>query len=169
MSLILLNWSNKRREMSALTEAAEDYLEAILALEGEKKAVRVKDIAGYLKVKDPSVVVMVRKLQDKELVTHEPYGYVELTEKGLNQAESVYQRHKAILNFLHNLLGIDAAVAEEDACKIEHHLHPETLKHILKFIEFVETCPEGDPMWLSNFQSFLKTGKHSRKCQTRKN
>jgi DtxR family Mn-dependent transcriptional regulator len=154
--------------MVTLTETAEDYLEAILVLEGKKKAVRVKDIAGYLKVQKPSVVMMIRKLQEKNLVTHEPYGYVELTEKGLNQAQGIYERHEAVFNFLHNLLAIDTAIAKEDACKIEHHLHPETLEHILKFIEFVETCPEGDPMWLSNFQSFLKTGKHSSKCRTRK-
>ena len=152
--------------MDALTETAQDYLEAILVIGEEKKVVRIKDIARYLKVQKSSVVAMMRNLAKKNLIRHEHYGYVELTEEGLRQAKAIYQRHRLLFNFLHNLLGVDAATAKEDACKIEHHLHPKTLEYILKFIQFIETCPEGEPFRLSNFRYFVKHGvqpEHGRK------
>ncbi|RLE11433.1 DtxR family transcriptional regulator [Candidatus Aerophobetes bacterium] len=153
--------------MNTLTESAQDYLEAILVISQEKKVVRVKDIARYLKVKMPSVVAMIRNLAEKNLVRHEHYGYVELTEKGLREAKFIYERHKMLFNFFHNLLGIDATIAKEDACKIEHYLNPKTLEYILKFIQFVETCPEGEPLWLSSFYYFVKHGTRPEHCGKR--
>lgn len=153
--------------MNTLTQSAEDYLEAILIISERGKVVRVKDIARYLKVTMPSVVAMVRNLAEKNLLKHEHYGYVELTEEGLRQAKSVYEHHKTLFNFLHNLLGIDSAIAREDACKIEHHLNPKTLEYILKFIQFVNSCPEGEPLWLSSFHYFVKHGKRPEHCEKR--
>jgi len=150
--------------MNTLTESAQDYLEAILIIGEKKKVVRVRDIAKHLEVKMPSVVAMIKTLAKKNLVRHEHYGYVELTEEGLRQAKSIYERHKILFNFLHNLLGINSNIAKEDACKIEHYLHPKTLEYILKFIQFVETCPEGEPLWLSSFHYFIKHGKRPEHC-----
>ena len=154
--------------MTTLTESAEDYLEAILIIDEKKKVVRIKDIAKHLNVKMPSVAVMINKLAKKNLVRHERYGYVELSEEGLQQAKLIYKRHKILFNFFHNFLGVDTSIAEEDACKIEHYLHPKTLKRMLKFLEFIETCPEEKPLWLSNFYTFLKTGKHPESCLGRR-
>lgn len=143
---------------NSLTESAEDYLEAILIISEKKKVVRVKDIAKYLQVKMPSVVAMIKTLTEKNLIRHEHYGYVELTERGLRKAKVIYDRHKMLFNFLHNLLGIDATTAKEDACKIEHHLNPKSLECILKFIKFVETCTEKESLWLSSFHYFMRHG-----------
>lgn len=110
---------------------------------------------------------MIERLKEKNLVRHEYYGYIELTRKGVKEAESIYERHKILFDFLHNLLGIDPKIAKEDACNIEHHLNSKTLEYILKFIQFIETCPEGKPLWLSNFHSFLRTGKRPELCPRR--
>ena len=150
--------------MGNLTESAQDYLEAILVIGKEKKVVRVKDIAKYLNVKMPSVVAMIKNLAEKNLIRHEHYGYVELTEEGLRQASLIYNAHKTLFNFLHNLLGVDIALAREDACKVEHYIHPKTLEHILKFVEFVQTCPEGKPLWLSSFHYFIRHGARPEHC-----
>jgi len=50
---------------------------------------------------------------------------------------------------------------------MEHILDAKTMKRLLKFLEFIETCPEGEPLWLSNFYSFLKTGKRPEPCLRR--
>lgn len=150
--------------MNTLTESAQDYLEAILIIGEKKKVVRIRDIAKHLEVKMPSVVAMIKTLAKKNLVRHEYYGYVELTEEGLRQAKFIYERHKILFNFFHNLLGINSNIAKEDACKIEHYLNPKTLEYILKFIQFVETCPEGEPLWLSSFHYFIKHGKRPEHC-----
>ncbi len=152
-------------KLNYLTKSTEDYLETILVLSLEKKVVRVKDLAEHLKVKGPSVVSAIKYLAEKNLVKHEHYGYVELTEKGEALARTIYDRHKTLFKFLHNFLGVNPAIAEKDACRIEHFLTPQTMERILKFIEFVETCPQGEPGWLSNFYHFVKTGKRPETCK----
>jgi DtxR family Mn-dependent transcriptional regulator len=151
--------------MTALTASMEDYLETILIIGLEKKVTRVKDIAKYLDVKTSSVANAIKILSEKELVHQEPYGYVELTQKGILMAKEIYERHKTLYKFFHEILGVGSKVAEQDACEIEHHIHKETLDRILKFIQLVETCPEGEPLWLSSFHYYVKHGKKPDHCQ----
>ncbi len=153
--------------MNTLTESKEDYLEAILVIGLEKKWVRVRDLAKYLGVKMSSVAAAVKFLAEKGLINHERYGYIELTKNGAVIAEEIYTRHKTLYKFLHDLLGLSKAVASREACKIEHTLDAKTMKRLLKFIEFVETCPEEEPLWLSNFHYFIKTGRHLGRCDRR--
>ena len=153
--------------MSVLTQSKEDYLEAILVISLEKKWVRVSGLADYLGVKMSSVAAGVRFLAGKGLVNHEKYGYIELTREGVRVAKQVYARHKTLYKFLHDFLGLSEPVAWRDACRMEHVLDAKTMKRLLKFLEFIETSPEGEPFWLSNFHSFLKTGKRPEPCLRR--
>ncbi len=153
--------------MSVLTQSKEDYLEAILVISLEKKWVRVSDLADYLGVKMSSVAAGIRFLAENGLVNHEKYGYIELTREGVRAAKQVYARHKTLYKFLHDFLGLSEPVAWRDACRMEHVLDAKTMKRLLKFLEFIETCPEGEPLWLSNFHSFLKTGKRPEPCLRR--
>ena len=155
------------KKMSVLTQSKEDYLEAILVISLEKKWVRVSDLADYLGVKMSSVAAGVRFLAEKELVNHEKYGYIELTREGVRVAKQIYDRHKTLYKFLRDFLGLSEPVAWRDACRMEHILDAKTMKRLLKFLEFIETCPEGEPLWLSNFHSFLKTGKRPEPCLRR--
>jgi DtxR family Mn-dependent transcriptional regulator len=143
----------------------ENYLEAILVVGTEKKVPRVKDIAKYLGVKTSSVVSAIKVLSEKDLVQQEPYGYIELTQKGILIAKSIYEKHKALYKFFHEILGVNSKIAEKDACEIEHHINQKTFNRILQFIEFVETCPEGEPLWLSSFHYYVKHGKKPEHCE----
>ena len=154
--------------MNNLTQSSEDYLEAILVISLNKKVVRIKDLAKHLNVKMPSVVSSVKNLSQKNLVRHEHYGYVELTKEGEVLAKATYKRHKTLFKFLHNFLGVNSAIAEKDACGMEHYVTQETMSRLLKFIEFVETCPGGKPTWLSSFYYFAKTGKRPKPCKEAK-
>lgn len=154
--------------MSSLTESKEDYLEAILVIGLERKWVRVRDLAKYLKVKMSSVAAVVKSLAEKGLVNHEKYGYIELTENGVSVAKQIYARHKTLYKFLHHFLGLDKATSSREACRIEHALDAKTTERLLKFLEFIETCPEGEPLWLSSFNCFVKHGVRPEQCGKRK-
>ncbi len=151
-----------------LTETAEDILEAIYVLDKTKKVVRVKDIAKRLNVKMASVVVGLKSLAQKGLVKHEHYGYVELTSAGAKIAERVYKHHQLLFKFFHETLGLPAHIADKDACRLEHYLSPEGLERIVDFIEFIESCPEGAPTWLTNFFYFLQYGTYPETCLRKK-
>lgn len=128
-----------------LTNSMEDYLEAISMLRQKKVYVRVRDIAKAMKVKMPSVTGALKALADKNLVRHERYEYVELTEDGLKIAEEIKRRHDLISGFLINVLKIDPETAEGDACKIEHSISPITVERLIKLVECINTCAKSDP------------------------
>lgn len=114
-----------------LSQSLEDYLEAIKILKEEKKVIRVKDISGFLKVKNPSVVAALNILAKNGYVKHEKYGYVEFTAKGEKKAEQIYKKHRVIVKFLNRNLQIPIDIAKKDACKIEHVISSETYEKIL--------------------------------------
>ena len=92
----------------------------------------------------PSVTGALKILTDRNLVRHEKYEYVELTENGIKIAEEVKRRHELISRFLTHVLKIDTEIAEGDACKIEHSVSPVTIERLVKLVEFIETCPERE-------------------------
>jgi DtxR family Mn-dependent transcriptional regulator len=116
-----------------LSESTENYLETILLLNQKQRVVRVKDISKKLSVTMPSVHAALRLLQDQGFVNHERYGHVELTEKGTSAASRIYASHTILVDFFKKTLGVPAAIAERDACRIEHIISPETLHAITVF------------------------------------
>lgn len=151
----------------SMSPSLEDYLEGIYIIQGKKKVVQVKDLAKLLKVKAPSVIEAIGKLKEKKLVSQERYSYIELTEEGVNLAKEMLEKHQTIKRFFHEVLGLDEAVSEKDACKIEHYLSNVTLTRILKFIKFIETCPQEQPEWLNSFYYFVKHNKRPASCPKR--
>ena len=112
-------------------ESAEDYLERILMLKEEKGYARSIDIAAGLSVTKPSVSFAMKKLRENGYITMDKDNYISLTDKGMEIAQRIYDRHKALTAYLVKL-GVDEAVAREDACKIEHDISNETFDAILR-------------------------------------
>lgn len=116
-----------------LTESLEDYLEAIYILEMDKQIVRITDIASMLKLSKPSVNKAVMLLKDLGLVIHEKYCNISLTAKGKEIAKEVYYMHITLKEFLIKELGIEPAIAEQEACSIEHVISKDSLNKLVKF------------------------------------
>lgn len=155
--------------MIGYSQSEEDYLEALYLIQLEDKVCRVKDVAQAMGVKMPSVVSAIRTLSEKGLVEQEKYGHIELTKKGLKVGKDVYERHRLLFAFFHEILGLDPKVAEEDACRIEHHLSPETRERLLRIVEFVRACGGGcgdeEVNFLKRFMYFVDTGKMPSPCE----
>ena len=116
-----------------MTKSLEDYLEEIHVLINECGAARVRDVAGRLHVKMPSVVKAISELKKLELVSQEPYGDIRLSEKGRRLAVMILGRHTLLRAFLERL-GVSSDVADRDACLMEHILSAETLDRIRDFL-----------------------------------
>jgi Mn-dependent DtxR family transcriptional regulator len=110
-------------------ESAENYLETILLLKTKNGSVRSIDIARELDFSKPSVSVAMKRLREKDYITVEEGGLIELTEKGKVLAESIYERHVLLTKALVSL-GVDPDTAAEDACRIEHYISQETFDKI---------------------------------------
>jgi|Wag4MinimDraft_13_1082653.scaffolds.fasta_scaffold00187_7 DtxR family Mn-dependent transcriptional regulator len=120
-----------------LSTSMEDYLEAIYMLQTENKSARSTDIADKLKVKKSSVTNALQLLAEKGFINYDKYSEVTLTDKGLKYADEVYFKHKTIKRFFTNILNVDEAVAEDNACKIEHVIDKEVFDKLSYFLEFI--------------------------------
>lgn len=147
-------------EQTQLSKSLEDYLEAIYNHKVRNQVVRMKDIAGAMRVKMPSVTEAIRALTAKGLVKHAPYENVELTDAGLNRARNIAHRHAAIKDFLVNVLGLDDAQAEGEACMIEHAIQSDTLDRLMSFVEFARACADDKNLRLEHFQHFARHGEY---------
>lgn len=110
-----------------IQESGENYLETILNLERKNGIVRSIDIANELGFSKPSVSRAMSVLKKAGYIEQEAYGNIQLTNAGRARATEVYGRHKLITRFLVKVLDLDPVIAEQDACRIEHVISPETL------------------------------------------
>lgn len=115
-------------------ESEEDYLEAILVLKEKNGAVRSIDVAHYMDFSKPSVSRGMKLLREKEYITVDGEGWLELTERGLALAQRVYERHRVLVKWLESL-GVTAEVAAEEACRIEHDISDDTFQKLKAHIE----------------------------------
>ena len=110
-------------------ESAENYLETILMLSQRKGSVRSIDIANELEFSKPSVSVAMKNLRQGGYIEVDAAGLIRLLPEGQAIAEAVLEKHRMITDFLVTL-GVDPAVAAEDACRIEHVLSDESFEAI---------------------------------------
>ena len=136
------------------TRNMEDYLEAIWDLQKNKGYIKVKDIADKLEVTRPSVSEMIKKLSENEYIIYEKYGGIIFTGKGKKLAQEIKKRHNLFVEFL-KIIGVSEENAQQDACKLEHDVSPETITCLLEFVEFISLLPESSK-WKENFQEYLK-------------
>ncbi|MBR4398503.1 MAG: DtxR family transcriptional regulator [Fibrobacter sp.] len=127
-------------EHTKLSQSLEDYLEMVHILRLANGIARVRDIAAALTVKMPSVAKAMIELKKLGLVTQEPYSGVELTEEGERVASMILNRHILLKGFLIKL-GVSEAIADKDACCMEHILSAETLGKIEDFMKPADVAP----------------------------
>jgi DtxR family Mn-dependent transcriptional regulator len=119
-------------------EATEDYLETINSLIAEKGFASV-DIAERMKVSEPTVTSIVKKLDKEGYLIYEKYGGLKLTQRGKRLAEEMKQKHELIARL--GLFGVEEKIARLDAEKIEHGLRPETLEKLCAFTQYFFLVP----------------------------
>ena len=118
----------------------ENYLETILVLSLNSSQVRSIDIVNELEYSKPSVSVAMKNLRTKGYIVMDSEGYISLTEKGRKIANTMYERHVVISDWL-IFLGVDKKTALHDACKMEHALSEKSFLAIKKYIEKSKTAP----------------------------
>ncbi len=115
-----------------IKESAENYLEAILAIKTKNGSVRSIDVANHLNVSKPSVSVAMKSFREEGYILVDADGEIMLTDKGMEIAKKIFDRHELIANVL-MALGVSEETAFLDSCKIEHDLSNETFEKIKAF------------------------------------
>lgn len=116
-------------------ESEEMYLETILLLKQKKPAVRSVDVVEELDYAKSSVSRGVNLLIKKGYITMDRVsGDIEFTDAGREKAQHVYERHRVLTDALEKI-GADSAMAEENACRIEHVISDELFAVIKRFAD----------------------------------
>lgn len=124
-----------------IQESAENYLETILMLGQEHPYVRSIDIANELGFSKPSVSVAMKHLRENGYVQMDDQGHITLTPTGQDIADTMYERHTLLSNWL-IYLGVDPKTAAQDACRMEHTLSAESFLAIKRHITHGHELPE---------------------------
>jgi Mn-dependent DtxR family transcriptional regulator len=127
---------NEYMKDNSLSPNEEDYIEMIYRLQKGMTSVKITDLSKALNIKPSSVSNMVKKLQQKNLLTHELYGSIILSDLGKDMGKKFLDRHNTVCEFL-KLIGLDEYLHEETE-KIEHTISVETLVKINNLISFFQ-------------------------------
>ncbi len=130
----------------ALTDAIQDYLKEIYKLQAGGGRVSVTALAREQHVAPGSASEMVKKLAALQLVDHEPYRGVRLTEAGERVAVEVIRHHRLLELYLAETLGLDVDNVHAEADRLEHVISEELEARIDKALGFPTHDPHGDPI-----------------------
>ena len=117
-----------------IQESTENYLETIYVLGQGSAPVRSIDIVNQLEYTRASVSIAMKNLRENGYINVDAEGFIELTDTGREIAESMYERHMFISDWLISL-GVDRKTAVNDACRMEHSMSEESFAAIKKHIE----------------------------------
>lgn len=132
-----------------IQESAENYLETILMLSRKSPYVRSIDIANELSYSKPSVSVAMKNLRQNGYIETDSDGHITLTTTGRDIAETMFERHTLLSQWL-IYLGVEEAVALQDACRIEHVVSNESFQAIKQHITAGHELPERNETILSD-------------------
>lgn len=110
-------------------ESEEMYLETILFLKNKNGKVKSIHVAEELNYSRASVSRGIHLLLDKNYITMDQQGFIELTKTGKEIAIKISTRHEVLTEAL-IYLGVSKEEAEENACRIEHVISEEVFNQI---------------------------------------
>ena len=134
--------SNSKDEVlfvgTAEAEHVEMYLKAIWHIKERNEPVKISVIAKMLNVRQPSVVQMLKKLNEKELVEYNKAG-VFLTETGEKIGSSMMRNSRLLEVLMDSALKVE--IDEEMVCGIEHHMNIQFTDALCTMLNHPRKCP----------------------------
>ncbi len=103
-------------------------------------------IVEKLRVGASTVSENVRRLVEHNLVSHAPYGAVELTPSGRRLAVQMVRRHRLIETYLVESLGYGGDEVHDEAEVIEHAVSNTFVDRIDALLGHPHRDPHGDPI-----------------------
>ena len=132
-----------------LPERTQDYLKELFNHEersGVNLPLALGDLAAALDQKLPTASEAVKRLAAKDLVVHERYRGVTLTDLGRDMAWQVARRHRLLESFLVTTLGYTWDEVHEEADLLEHACSDRFIARLDAHLDFPTRDPHGDPI-----------------------
>lgn len=132
-----------------LSEAEQDYIKTIYKLQSGQngvKAVTTNLLAETMNVAAASVTNMVKNLAGLQLLHHEPYKGVRLTEEGEKIALEILRHHRLIELYLAKALKVPWDQVHDEAEKWEHVISEDIEDRMAEYLEHPTHDPHGSPI-----------------------
>jgi len=126
---------------TAEAEHVEMYLKAIWHIKERNEPVKISTIAKMLNVRQPSVVQMLKKLSERNLVKYNKAG-VSLSEGGELIGSSMMRNSRLLEVLMQNALKIE--INEEMVCGIEHHMNEQFTDALCTMLNHPRKCPHNN-------------------------
>ena len=126
---------------TAEAEHVEMYLKAIWHIKERNEPVKISTIAKMLNVRQPSVVQMLKKLSERNLVKYNKAG-VSLSESGEIIGSSMMRNSRLLEVLMQSALKIE--INEEMVCGIEHHMNEQFTDALCTMLNHPRKCPHNN-------------------------
>ncbi|MFQ5440196.1 MAG: metal-dependent transcriptional regulator [Nitrosopumilaceae archaeon] len=123
---------------TAEAEHVEMYLKAIWHIKERGGEVKISTIAKMLNVRQPSVVQMLKKLNEKNLVNYNKAGVI-LTDEGEKVGASMMRNSRLLEVLMDSALKVE--IDEEMVCGIEHHMNKQFTDALCTMLKHPRKCP----------------------------
>ena len=123
---------------TAEAEHVEMYLKAIWHIKEKGGEIKISTIAKMLNVRQPSVVQMLKKLNEKNLVNYNKAGVV-LTQEGERVGASMMRNSRLLEVLMDSALKVE--IDEEMVCGIEHHMNQQFTDALCTMLKHPRKCP----------------------------
>lgn len=129
-----------------LTKSDREMLKAVYRLTKGGSDAHTGALAEHLGLVPGTVTAAVKRLDERDLVTHRPYKGVELTSEGRRAAVAAIRRHRIVERFMADHLGYAWQEADRLAGAFEHELPQEVEDRMYEVMGRPTTCPHGFPI-----------------------
>jgi DtxR family Mn-dependent transcriptional regulator len=133
-----------------LSATMRDYLAEIYRLSdrgsNDQGYISTSALADLLDVSAPAVNRMVTRLRELELLQHEPYQGIRLTEAGTREALKQLRKHRIIESFLVKVMGFGWHEVHAEADAIGKAITEPLVERMSEMAGNPQFCPHGEPI-----------------------
>lgn len=120
-------------------EQEEDILEAVYSWWKDGQTATTPQICMHFDLTKREATYYVRQMVRHGYLREPDGNNLELTAFGKAEGAECLRRHRHLTHFLQMVCGIDADLAEENACRMEHVVSGEVMHGICDFIRYGDT------------------------------
>jgi DtxR family Mn-dependent transcriptional regulator len=125
---------------TAESEHVEMYLKAIWHLAERGEQCRINSIAKMLNIRQPSVIQMLKKLREQDLIVYNKNG-IKLTESGQKIGTTMMRNSRLLEVMMESILKVK--IDEEMVCGIEHHMNRQFADALCTMLKHPRKCPHN--------------------------
>jgi DtxR family Mn-dependent transcriptional regulator len=129
-----------------VSPSMQRYAAEIYRLQEDHRLVPVSLLSAHISSSAQATTQMVRRLNERGYLVHEPYRGVRLTPDGERIAMPAIRRHRLAEVFLVRVMGYDWAAAHELTEIFERGVNEEIEDRLDEMTGYPKRCPHGEPI-----------------------